>query len=337
VPINEWWVDDPAQRYWMEITNRDDLGGELRAPQKSDDGHLEWGYELVRFAQPGDVVLHWYTRHEPRELVGYSRVAGPVRAGMWTWASKGTSGRARLTPEVDEPAWMTPLTDFTYFSHRITRDQLQGYKAAVLDLKDRLQEAYGAHLYYPFYLYGARELRATQAYLTKFPAQLLPVFALDKELGRQAADSAVEPSRRSTRGSGYLKDVEVKRAIERHAVWTARAYFEAQGYTCQDVGTTRSYDLHLMKGPDEVHVEVKGSTGIATTVELTSNEVSHSYSTSWQTQLIVVDQIAWTRTSGEVVTSGGRMRIWPTWRAELDRLRATRYRYQLPDQEVNGG
>src|SRR5688500_1783816 len=26
VAINEWWIDNPAERYWMEITDRSDLG-----------------------------------------------------------------------------------------------------------------------------------------------------------------------------------------------------------------------------------------------------------------------------------------------------------------------
>jgi hypothetical protein len=68
-------------------------------------------------------------------------------------------------------------------------------------------------------------------------------------------------------------------------------------------------------------------------VELTSNEVSHSGVPSWETQLIVVDQIAWTVDSGTVITSGGRLRRWREWQATEDRLKATRYRYQLPDGE----
>ncbi len=76
MPINRWWVDDPAQKYWMEVTDRDDLGGELPAPQKADDGLPEWGYELVRFAQPGDLVLHWYT---DRQALGLVR--GPAQGG----------------------------------------------------------------------------------------------------------------------------------------------------------------------------------------------------------------------------------------------------------------
>lgn len=331
MPINEWWLDDPAQKYWMEITDRDDLGGELRAPQKADDGMMEWGYELVRHTRPGDVVLHWYTKREPRALVGYSVVTGPVHEGMWAWASKGTSGRARQAPEVDEPAWMTPLSGFTRFPNPITRDRLQGYMAPVLDLRARLVEAYGRHLYYPFYVYGGYELRATQAYLVKFPAQLFAVLGLDAGGTAQTANGPIEPSRRSNRGSGYMKDVEVKRAVERHAVRLARTLFEAEGYNCVDVGTTRSYDLHATKAEEEIHVEVKGSTGTATTVELTSNEVTHSRSPMWQTRLVVVDEITWTRASGKVVTSGGRLRVWPAWQAEPDRLAATKYRYQLPN------
>jgi hypothetical protein len=314
----------------MEITDRDDLGGELRAPQKSDDGKLEWGYELVRYTRPGDVVLHWYTKPEPRALVGYSLVAGAVHEGMWTWASKATSGRSRQAPEVDEPAWMAPLSGFTQFPDPLTRDQLQDYMAPVLDLKARLQEGYGPHIYYPFYLYGGNQLRATQAYLVKFPAQLLATFGFDLGSNVEVTNAPIEPSRPSVRGSGYMRDVEVKRAVERHAVGLAKALFEAEGYNCMDVGATRSYDLHATRAGQEIHVEVKGSTSTATTVELTSNEVSHSRSQLWQTQLIVVDEITWSRTSGKVVTSGGRLRVWLAWHAEPDRLAATRYRYQLP-------
>lgn len=203
-----------------------------------------------------------------------------------------------------------------------------------VDLKARLTEAYGgASLYFPFYEYGSKELRVTQAYLAKFPAQLLGLFGLESVPGTQAAKKAVEPSRRSRRGSGYLSDVKLKRAVERHAVGVVRKRYENEGYTCRDVGTTRSYDLHLTKGSEEIHVEVKGSTGTADTVELTSNEVSHSEAASWETHLVVVDQIAYTNISGEFSTSGGRLRHWRGWHASRDRLKATRYRYHLPDDE----
>ena len=267
MPINDWWTDDPTQKYWIEITDRDDIGAELRAPQLADDDKPEWGYELVRFVRPDDVVLHWRAVSGHRDLIGYSRVTGPAYEATWAWQSKGTSGRARTGPEVEEPAWMAPLAGLTLFPAPLTRAQLQTYKVKVLDLKARLTEAYGgASLYFPFYEYGGKELRVTQAYMAKFPAQLLTLFGLDAVPGAQAARKAVEPGRRSRRGSGYLSDVKLKRAVERHAVGLVRKRYEAEGYTCRDVGSTHSYDLHLTKGSEEIHVEVKGSTGTADTV-----------------------------------------------------------------------
>ena len=55
-PLNTWWVADPAQRYWMQITDRTDLDGPLLSPKLSQ---LRWGYDLVSQVQPGDRVLHW--------------------------------------------------------------------------------------------------------------------------------------------------------------------------------------------------------------------------------------------------------------------------------------
>jgi hypothetical protein len=53
--LNTWWTTDPSQRYWMEITHRPDIGGNLQAP-KLPEG--QWSYDLVSEVQPGDRVLH---------------------------------------------------------------------------------------------------------------------------------------------------------------------------------------------------------------------------------------------------------------------------------------
>lgn len=181
--INEWWTDDPDQKYWMEITDRRDLGGELKAPHLADDNRPKWGYELVRYVKPGDVVLHWYTRRG-RRLIGFSVVAGTPQLKEMKWQSRGTSGRASPSLLVDEPAWTAPLKELTYLAAPVTRQDLQSLQATVLDVQARLKDAYGgASLYLPFYRYASRELRATQSYLAKFPAQLIPVLGLDAASG----------------------------------------------------------------------------------------------------------------------------------------------------------
>ena len=60
--INTWWSSDPTERYWMEITDREDPGEDLNAPQLDDRGREYWSHSLVTEAQPSDIVLHWHAR-----------------------------------------------------------------------------------------------------------------------------------------------------------------------------------------------------------------------------------------------------------------------------------
>ncbi len=53
VAIDEWWAADPNQRFWMEITDRHDLGADLFAPTTNDKGRPYWGYELITYVQAG--------------------------------------------------------------------------------------------------------------------------------------------------------------------------------------------------------------------------------------------------------------------------------------------
>jgi hypothetical protein len=43
-----WWDGRPEERYWVEITDRADLGVDLAAPQLNEDGRPNWSYDLVR-------------------------------------------------------------------------------------------------------------------------------------------------------------------------------------------------------------------------------------------------------------------------------------------------
>ncbi|WP_324276832.1 hypothetical protein [Blastococcus brunescens] len=92
--LNTWWTADPAQRYWMEITLRDDLGANLKAP-KLNAG--VWSYDLVGEVKPGDRVLHWSGK--ARALVGWSDVMeSATTVPEYTWQPRGTSGRALPGP-----------------------------------------------------------------------------------------------------------------------------------------------------------------------------------------------------------------------------------------------
>ncbi len=150
----------------------------------------------------------------------------------------------------------------------------------------------------------------------------------DAEENNARTQEKSSPVKRVGSGAGYQRDVEVKLAVEKHAIDLACMLYQSEGYEYEVIGAP--YDLTLRRGAQEIHVEVKGSTETADTVELTRNEVEHASDRTIETHLVVVDQVVWRRESGVVVPSGGRLRRWRSWSAEERNLKATRYRYQLP-------
>jgi hypothetical protein len=77
-------------------------------------------------------------------------------------------------------------------------------------------------------------------------------------------------------------------------------------------------------------VEVKGSSLEISTVELTINEISHAESFQ-PTDLVVVDDIEWSRNAdGSVTTAGGRLRVWRDWTPQDDALEPRKFAYSLP-------
>jgi hypothetical protein len=43
----------------METTDREDLGTDLNAPERTEKGREYWSYSFVREVREGDVVLHY--------------------------------------------------------------------------------------------------------------------------------------------------------------------------------------------------------------------------------------------------------------------------------------
>lgn len=127
-------------------------------------------------------------------------------------------------------------------------------------------------------------------------------------------------------GAGWVTDPKVRRAIERHAVDLAISHYRARGWTVSEKG--KPYDLDCTRGDEYLHVEVKGTTSKAATVELTVNEVRHA--TEHPTELFVASDIV-LRNDGDMPTaSGGQVRVFEEWRPSPSALRATRFEYQIP-------
>jgi hypothetical protein len=330
--LNLWWSDRPGERYWMEITDRAVLGEDLYAPQYDGAGRAQWSYTLVTETVPGDVVFHWHKHFagEPA-LVGWSEVTGPLSVGSITWQAHGTRGRARAGATTG-PSWRMQCGGFNAFDRPITLADLNGKESAIREIYDELHAEAKGSLYFPFSFYRPSEIRASQAYLTKFPARLLTLFEqLSSPRAKVEVDLDTPERVRRSVGMPRTQDPKLRDAIERHAVDRAKAHYVQRGATkIEELG--KPYDLLVYGLGAERHAEVKGSSAQAVAVELTTNEVTHARNYP-HTDLIVVDEISWQPDgNGGYATSGGVLRTWESWRPDDDDLSPTKFRYDLRPQ-----
>ncbi len=334
--LNTWWTSDPAQRYWMEITHREDLGANLHAP-KLDAG--EWSYDLVSQVQPGDRVLHWKSG-AARGLLGWSEVTGPATTvPQYSWQPRGTVGRALAGPRESE-GWVAPLVGPTAFSTPPTLETLRPLLDQLTDLNAALEARHGKPTYFPFYRYGGTGIRTQQAYFVKFPVELFDLIP-GIESARVGADVEVEDadvpedfqpaSKTAPRGrTTRAQDPKLRAAIERRSLDVALAYYKDMGATeWKELG--KPYDIAVTVDGVERHCEVKGSSMLIDTVELTINEVNHGRDCA-NVDLVVVDgiQVSRDKATGEVHATGGRQRVWTNWSPSERALAARKFAYTLP-------
>jgi hypothetical protein len=322
----------------MEMIRRDSFGDVINAPFHGRDGRPRPNWELVKHVRDGDVILHWTSQRDGRRpgFIGWSTVDG---------SPYETDG---LVYSDDKPAegWEARLRDYTLFENFLSVDTLNRRVAEVLDVKAKVESRLSGPSYFPFVLHqAAGALRPHQGgYLTKFPVDLFTVLpelsavvpTSDGLTSTPRTDAATltRIDARQTREAGYISDVRVRKAIELRAVELAISHYISLGYDwadVTDVGATCPYDLVLAGSTRmgaERHIEVKGSTGDALSVELTMGEVRHAREYQ-PTDLIVVSGIQWGRVGGDVVASKGKVSVHGDWRPEDRDLAPTRFRYAV--------
>ncbi|TCC10899.1 DUF3883 domain-containing protein [Kribbella soli] len=334
--INNWWADDPSQRYWMEITTRAAPGYDLLAPKLDGGGLPQWSYTLVSHVQPGDRVLHYKTNLAGGgAVIGWSEAVTPPSTGTITWQARGTRGRARATA-ITGPSWFVALGGFNELDAWVRGRDLAAIDHQLFAVRDRLEQSYGRPVYFPFFRYRPGEIRAQQGYLVKFPLELfglLPNLASASSAAVSEANLVEDEERPGTRAprgaAARAQDPVLRAAIERRSLDVTKAHYVSLGAVDVDeIG--KPYDLALTLDGVERHIEVKGSSLEIDTVELTLKEVLHAEDFQ-PTDLAVVDGISWKRMrDGSIKTSGGRLRLWRDWAPRDDSLSARKFAYSLP-------
>lgn len=192
--LNRWWLSRPDERYWLETTDREDVGADLNAPQAKDNGEEFWGYSMIKEVKPGDIVLHYWKT--TRAIIGYSRAVGEHWEDQVTWAAHGTAARdAGVTP-YSRPGWRLGLERHTRFAQPVTLEVLRNHEPRIRAIRVQLEREVDGALYLPFELSGKRPLRMMQGYLAKFPAAVvasLPEFVIDGVSYSSTDDHAQRP------------------------------------------------------------------------------------------------------------------------------------------------
>jgi hypothetical protein len=141
-----WWENRPRERFWLEVTDREELGINL-----TDE--MTHGFSLASSVHPDDIVFHWEIG---KGIVGWSRVTAEAfeNGGMW---------------EIS-------LADYQDLAMPVTLDKWQQFEDEVGRIQDDVVADFRQPHYLPFSSTkkpgSTWPMRPTAgAYLSKFPCR----------------------------------------------------------------------------------------------------------------------------------------------------------------------
>ena len=345
-----WWERDARENVWMEITRREDIGTDLKAPAAARGGVATASYALMPLVQPGDVVVHYDSRQEA--IVGVSVAASAAEPAPIHWVARGSYARRAG----EQPRWLpglrVALDQYQQLEPPVTLAEIRRHKNALLTLRQQIQaHGSGQPIYFPWIPYQDT-LRTFQSYLVKMPQEAISSFPQLRAMVDQAeghvpglaptspteqAEEAVKDAAgkvaRRGRGQGFQLDQQVKVAVEALAMNMATEFY-SKAWIVEDVHGTESYDLICSRRDEVKHVEVKGTTTDGAEVILTPNEVKHAREHPY-TALFVVSNITVKRADdGTVIATGGKHHLYDPWRLDDGTLTPLGFRYRVPVMPV---
>jgi hypothetical protein len=264
--MTNWWAGDPDERYWCEVTDRADIGADLKAPKHDEAGQEYWSYTLIAEIQPGDVVFHYSIKR--KAFVGASVAGGPMEERPIVWVPHGTVGRKKDVTRAERPGYWRPLYGFVEDVAPLRLSDLANpVDRNWLDNWVKLRDS-GA-LYIPFQL-RTDGLRAGQGYLFKLPREFVERWSKLDTLARAVERKEdevreLEIPEPSLGASAFHPkndadyEVQIRATKQRRSrtherlVKQAGEALKAQGCA---VATPHPLDL-LMTAPDVVIVEAK--------------------------------------------------------------------------------
>ena len=332
--MNKWWNQYKEEYYWVEVTSRDDIGENLKSPQKNTSGKDYWGYSILKEMYPGDGVIHYDLN--TRSIVGVSEVSERWKENITTWVP---SNKKNLRG-VGRPGFLVDLRDYRNI-RPVKLEQIQKKHQQVKNIINNLEERFKTS-YFPFHLTSEERnyVSTNEGYafiVTQDFADLFPSLkkALENKNKSQENKKQIErkSETKSKRSRGYKVDPVKNEAIELHAVRKAIEFYEDKGYLVDEKPRKNfPYDLEAKKGDTELHIEVKGkSIDDPESIDLTYNEVKHSIDNPSSSVLLIVHgiKVTPTKNANKFRTSGGKIIERNPWMIDQAKLTPRNYKYKL--------
>ena len=169
---SHWWSGREEELFWLEATDRSDVGTDLRAPLADDAHRPNWRYGLFRHAKIGDVVFHYDKKIGA--ITSVSRIAGAAEEAPIVWAARGTYARERGAVPVEVPGYRIPLAEHKMLTAPVLLEDLRAARSLLGELYEAIPSRRAR--YFPFEL-SARPVRLLQGYAFKLPASVVAAFA----------------------------------------------------------------------------------------------------------------------------------------------------------------
>ena len=229
-----WWDGNPEEKYWMENTDRSDIGSNLKAPQKSDTGKNFWGYNFLKLMKPGDVVLHYDANL--KSITHFSIVESQYSENEIEWKARGSYARERGSQKKMVPSYQVPLMQLTKLDRPISIETVEAKRVAI---QEGYNEITGSR-YAPFDNAEKRKIGAFQTYISKFPKFMIEIFNIT-ELGDEKLSSYDEERKDSKDISdSWKEDYEIESP-------TYRPQTKREGMLQSHLRTERSRNRTLPK------------------------------------------------------------------------------------------
>lgn len=165
--INAWWERRPEERYWLDVTSREDPDGFLASPQGEGSDASRWTRRLIKHVRGGDVIFHYDAAQGG--IVAASVCHGRVENRWLSWSTVAGNnveeGRMR--------SWSIGLDPPTLLDAVVPLSEIARIQWSLYPALRALEDEVGDPLYYPFEMGSQRDTRPLPGYVLKLPAILV--------------------------------------------------------------------------------------------------------------------------------------------------------------------